>query len=219
MTTKARSHEAHEAHEDKPLRRRNPKCIQLVGVVSGARTPDRVINPVVRIGRGSENGFPQTIPTHRGTEAQRLRECRVALGGAGGARDARDGARTGRSQAEQRHHAACDRRAARPIGPARWAGRHPLMSPSEHMRLRVSAPPRFVIRHRRAPWTGLWRHGSSVPRCLGVSWTARGADQRLTHEISWESIKRVRADRGVARDDAGCCDACPTRAAAAAQLP
>src|SRR5678815_4214526 len=70
----------HEAHEDKPLRRRNPKCIQLVGVVSGARTPDRVINPVARIGRGRENGFPQTIPTHRGTEAQRLRECRVDLG-------------------------------------------------------------------------------------------------------------------------------------------
>ena len=67
---------------------------------------------------------------------------------------------------EQRHHAACDRRAARPIGPARWAGRHPLMSPSEHMRLRVSAPPRLVISHRRAPWTGLGRHGSSAPRCV-----------------------------------------------------
>jgi len=161
---------SHEAHEDKPLRRRNPKCIQLVGVVSGARTPDRVINPVVRIGRGRENGFPQTIPTHRGTEAQRLRECRVALGGAGGARDARDGASDRAITSGQRHHAACDRRAARPIGPARWAGRHLLMSPSE--RLRVSAPPRFVIRHGRAPWTGRWRHGSSVPRRLGVSWTA-----------------------------------------------
>ena len=32
--------------------------------------------------------------------------------------------------------------------------------------------PRFVISHRRAPWTGRWRHGSSVPRRLGVSWTA-----------------------------------------------
>jgi len=47
------------------------------------------------------------------------------------------------------------------------------------MRLRVSAPPRFVIHHRRAPWTGRWRHGSSVPRRLGVSWTAWGAGQRL----------------------------------------
>ena len=47
-----------------------------------------------------------------------------------------------------------------------------LMSTNEHMRLRVSAPPRFVISHGRAPWTGLERHGSSVPRRLGVSWTA-----------------------------------------------
>jgi len=59
------------------------------------------------------------------------------------------------------------------------AMRHPLMSPSEHMRLRVSATPRFVIRHRRAPSTGLGRHGSSAPRRLGVSWTAWGAGQRL----------------------------------------
>src|SRR4030095_14395614 len=81
----------HEAHEDNPLRRRNPNAFNWLAW-SVARTPDRVISPVVRIGRGRENGFPQTIPTHRGTEAQRLRECRVALGGAGGARDARDGA-------------------------------------------------------------------------------------------------------------------------------
>ena len=85
MTHEGRSH---EAHEDKPLRRRNPNAFNWLAVGSDARTPDRVINPVVRIGRGRENGFPQTIPTHRGAEAQRLRECRVALGGAGGARDA-----------------------------------------------------------------------------------------------------------------------------------
>jgi len=50
------------------------------------------------------------------------------------------GRATGRSQAEQRPHAACDRRAARPIGPARWAGRHPEWAHA----LRVSAPPRCV---------------------------------------------------------------------------
>ena len=151
-------------------------------------------------------------PRFRHTEAQR-RECHVALGGAGGARDARDGASDRAITSGQRHHAACDRRAARPLGPAHWAGRHPLMSTSAHMRLRVSASPRLVASNRRAPRTGRWRQmDPRCPRCLGVSWTPRGAGQRLTREISWESIKLVRADRGVARDGAGCCDACPTRA-------
>jgi len=51
--------------------------------------------------------------------------------------------------------------------PAQWAGRHPLMSTSEHMRLRVSAPPRFVIRNRRTLWPGRWRQLDR--RCLGAS--------------------------------------------------
>jgi len=101
----------------------------------------------------------------------------VALGGAGGARDARDGASDRAITSGQRHHAACDRRAARPIGPARWAGRHPLMSPSEHTC--GSAFPRLpglwsVIVVRRGPDVGVMD-----PRCLGVSWTAWGAGQRL----------------------------------------
>src|SRR5678816_3533570 len=41
---------SHEAHEDKPLRRRNPNAFNWLAVGSDARTPDRVINPVVRIG-------------------------------------------------------------------------------------------------------------------------------------------------------------------------
>ena len=116
---------SHEAHEDKPLMQ-TTKCIQLVGVVSDARTPDRVMNPVVRIGGG-------------GDEAQRY----VNVAWLWGVRVARAmramGRATRRSQAEQQHRAACDRRAARRIGPAGWAGRHPPMSPSEQMRLRVSA--------------------------------------------------------------------------------
>jgi len=63
--------------------------------------------------------------------------------------------------------------------PARWPG-HPLMSTSEHMRLRVSAPPRLVISNCRAPRTGRWRQmDPRCPRCLGVSWTAWRAGQRL----------------------------------------
>jgi len=126
----------------------------------------------------------------RHTEAQRHRDY-VNVAWLWGVRVARamraTGRATGRSQAEQRHHAACDRRAARPIGPARWAGRHPLMSPSEHMRLRVSAPPRFVISHRRAPWTGRWRHGSSVPRCVVDSVRSGPAADPLNKYVgSWK---------------------------------
>jgi len=78
------------------------------------------------------------------------------------------GRATGRSQAEQRHHAACDRRAARPIGPARWAGRHPLMSPSEHMRPRFRASAVCDQSSSCAVDRTLasWILGASAPRCV-----------------------------------------------------
>ena len=76
------------------------KCIQLVGVVSDARTPERVINPVVRIGRGV------TLVSHRRfrhTEAQRHRDD-VNVAWLWGGRVARALRATGRATADHKRH-------------------------------------------------------------------------------------------------------------------
>jgi len=126
----------------------------------------------------------------RHTEAQRHRDY-VNVAWLWGVRVARamraTGRATGRSQAEQRPHAACDRRAARPIGPARWAGRHPLMSPSEHMRLRVSAVCDQSSSCAVDRTLASWILGASAPRCVVDSVRSGPAADPLNKYVgSWE---------------------------------
>jgi len=162
MTHEGRSH---EAHEDKPPRRRNSNAFNWL---AWSVTRGRLSASLTRWW-GSDvawHWFPtddSDTPRHRGTEMTWM--SRGSGGGAWRARCARRGERppiTSGTTASGRLWLPC--RLPHRSGPV---GRAPPAHVPEwaHAAPRFRAP-RFVISHRRAPWTGRWRHGSSVPRRL-----------------------------------------------------